>query len=119
MRWRQPPSAFENNQHAERFVRSSRVSDHDLANCGPGSTKATEKAVMPERHCCHGKMEDRVLAVRRGRRAAQCSRSAGPARLMPSVTIRCSRSGYASPSCNAAAANSSTRAISGLGLASM
>ena len=71
MRWRQPPSAFENNQHAERFVRSSRVSDHDLANCGPGSTKATETTAMPERHCCYEKMEDRMPAISLGAGDAQ------------------------------------------------
>jgi hypothetical protein len=41
------------------------------------------------------------------------------ARAMPSAMIRLSRSGYFSPSCCAERANSSTLAISGLGLASM
>ena len=63
MQWRQASSEFENNKPAERFVRRSRVIDHDLANFEPENTKATEAAAMPERHCCYGKMQDRMPGV--------------------------------------------------------
>src|SRR5262249_6330816 len=50
--------------------------------------------------------------------AVQPADTPAAARLIPRARMRCSRSGYARPSCRAAVANSSLFAISGLGFAS-